>query len=92
MHAKAPAKDARHLAQRPPAAARQEPPDFTLREAQYLKYLVASKTRVRLKLRDNEQVEGVLEYYDASFIRLTRAGDANVFVYKSEIKYLEELP
>jgi sRNA-binding regulator protein Hfq len=72
--------------------ARQPPPDHTLQEAQYLKSLVANKTRVRVKLRDDQQVDGVVEYYDSSFIRLTREDDANLFLYKSEIKYLEELP
>jgi hypothetical protein len=73
------------------AAERQGPPDRTWRETEYLKGLVANKTRVRVKLKDNERVEGVVEYYDAGFIRLTRAGGPNLFIYKSDIKYLEEM-
>jgi sRNA-binding regulator protein Hfq len=75
---------------RPEPADRQGPPDHTLREAQYLRSLVVNKTPVRIRLRDNEEVEGVVEYYDAAFIRLTRPGEANLFIYKSDIKYLEE--
>jgi sRNA-binding regulator protein Hfq len=74
----------------PPPAERQGPPDHTLREAQFLKNLVANKTPVRIKLRDNEEVEGIVEYYDTTFIRLTRRDEANLFIYKSDIKYLEE--
>jgi sRNA-binding regulator protein Hfq len=57
---------------------------------QFLKSLVVNKTPVRVRLRDNQEVEGVVEYYDAGFIRLTRSGEANLFIYKSDIKYLEE--
>lgn len=75
---------------RKPSHAKNAPPESTLRETQYLKDLVANKTPVRVRLRDNEAVEGVIEYYDATMIRLTREGDANLFIYKTEIKYLEE--
>jgi sRNA-binding regulator protein Hfq len=74
----------------PESAAQQGPPDSTLRETNYLRSLVMNKTPVRIRLRDNAEVDGVVEYYDANFIRLTRAGEANLFIYKSDIKYLEE--
>jgi sRNA-binding regulator protein Hfq len=83
--------DARPRAAAPAASEEpQGPPDHTLREAQYLKSLVANQTPVRVRLRNDEQVEGVVEYYDAAFIRLTRRGEANLFIYKSDIRYLEE--
>ena len=82
--------DARPRGPAPESAGQQGPPDHTLREAQYLKSLVANKTPVRIRLRDDQELEGVVEYYDAGFIRLTRHGEANLFIYKSDIKYLEE--
>jgi sRNA-binding regulator protein Hfq len=92
---KGPSKGARPAGARPsgpsPASAdAQGPPDRTLREMQYLKSLVVNKTPVRIRLRDNQEVDGIVEYYDAAFIRLTRSGEANLFIYKSDIKYLEE--
>jgi len=45
---------------------------------------------VRVKLADGEEVAGVIEYYDQSFIRLTRQGQPNLFIFKHDIKYLEE--
>jgi host factor-I protein len=39
---------------------------------------------------DGEVVSGVIEYYDHSFIRLTRHGQPNLFIFKHDIKYLEE--
>ena len=45
---------------------------------------------VRVKLTDGEEVAGTIEYYDQSFIRLTRTDGPNLFIYKHEIKYLVE--
>ena len=42
------------------------------------------------KLSNNEEVTGVVEYYDASFIRITRSGQPNLFIFKHDIKYLIE--
>jgi len=39
---------------------------------------------------DGEEVAGVIEYYDASFIRLTRRGQPNLFIFKHDIKYIQE--
>ena len=48
-----------------------------------------SKT-VRVKLADGEEVVGIIEYYDQSFIRITRTGEPNLFIFKHDIKYLVE--
>lgn len=45
-----------------------------------------------VKLRSNEEFEGRIEYYDSAFIRLTRPDEANLFIFKHEIKYLVEQP
>jgi len=45
---------------------------------------------VRIHLADGEVVSGVIEYYDHSFIRLTRQNAPNLFIFKHEIKYLAE--
>lgn len=45
---------------------------------------------MRVKLQDGEEVAGTIEYYDQSFIRLTRQGEPNLFVYKHDIQYLRE--
>ena len=65
-------------------------PEQTFEEVKYLKHLIEKAIPVRVKLADNEEVRGVLEYYDASFIRLTRVGDPNLFIFKHDIKYLVE--
>jgi host factor-I protein len=41
-------------------------------------------------MADGEEVSGVIEYYDQRFIRLTRVGEPNLFIFKHDIKYLIE--
>jgi len=67
-------------------------PEVTQAEVRYLKYLIDRELPVRVRLRTNEEVEGIIEYYDQSFIRLTRQGAPNLFIFKHDIKYLYELP
>jgi host factor-I protein len=65
-------------------------PEQTFEEAKYLKQLVDSGTPVRVKMADGEEVAGIIEYYDQSFIRLTRDGEPNLFIFKHDIKYIQE--
>ena len=65
-------------------------PEHTFEESKYLKRLIETGATVKVKLSNNEEVTGVVEYYDASFIRITRAGQPNLFIFKHDIKYLTE--
>ena len=53
--------------------------------------LVDERVPVRVRLSDNQEVEGLIEFYDAGFIRLTREGAPNLFLFKQDLKYLYEL-
>jgi host factor-I protein len=66
-------------------------PEQTFEEVRYLKYLIDNQIRVCVRLINNEEVSGTIEYYDQSFIRLTREPDPNLFIFKHEIKYLYEV-
>jgi host factor-I protein len=52
--------------------------------------LIEHGTRVRVKMEGGEEVAGVVEYYDQSFIRITRDGAPNLFIFKHDIKYILE--
>ncbi len=65
-------------------------PEQTFEEVRYLKHLIENQIRVCVRLITNEEVSGRIEYYDQSFIRLTREPDPNLFIFKHEIKYLYE--
>ncbi len=72
--------------------AKSRPTDQTFEEPRYLKHLIDNDIPVCVRLESNEEVCGTIEYYDASFIRLTRKGAPNLFIFKHEIKYLYEKP
>jgi host factor-I protein len=65
-------------------------PEQTFEEVKYLKKLIENATPVRVKMVDGEEVQGIIEYYDKSFIRITRDGLPNLFIFKHDIKYLVE--
>ena len=65
-------------------------PEQTFEEAKYLKRLIENATPIRVKMEDGEEVLGIIEYYDQSFIRLTRQGEPNLFIFKHDIKYIQE--
>ena len=65
-------------------------PEHTFEEAKYLKRLIENSTPIRVTMEDGEEVAGTIEYYDQSFIRLTRAGLPNLFIFKHDIKYIQE--
>lgn len=69
----------------------QKAPEQTFKEVEYLKDLIERRAPVRVRLTDDEEVDGVVEFYDTGFIRLTREGKPNLFLYKHDIKYLYEL-
>ena len=53
-----------------------------------MRNLSEKRIPVRARLTDNSEVEGIIEFYDVDFIRLTRDGKPNLFLYKHDIKYL----
>lgn len=69
----------------------QHAPDQTSAEFLYLTEIAERKTPVVVKLMNGDVVQGWIEYIDRNFIRLTRDGAANLFIYKHEIKYVEEV-
>jgi len=66
-------------------------PEQTFEEVKYLKRLIEERIPVRVRLSDNQEVEGLVEFYDTNFIRITRDGEPNLFLFKHDIKYIYEL-
>ena len=66
-------------------------PDHTYQEVRYLERLVDDRVPVRVRLSDNSEIDGTIEFYDSRFIRLTRQGEPNLFLFKHDIKYLMEI-
>jgi len=53
-------------------------------------WVIGEASSLGVKLSDNEEVSGLIEFFDQSFIRITRPGEPNLFLYKHDIKYLYE--
>jgi host factor-I protein len=66
-------------------------PEQTFEEINYLRRLIEERIPVKVRLSDNQEVQGTVEFYDSHFIRLTREGEPNLFLYKHDIKYLYEV-
>ena len=70
--------------------AKTPPPEETFEESAYLKSLGEKQTLVTIKLQGGDLVQGWIEYYDRDMLRLTREGQPNLFIFKSQIMYIEE--
>lgn len=64
------------------------PPDQTNAESFYYLKQMQSKTEMVLVLRDGEQIRGVIEWYDRHCIKVHRAHEPNLLVYKDVVKYM----
>ncbi len=70
---------------------RSKPPEQTFEEPKYLRRLIENEIPVCIKLTDDTEVRGKLEFYDLAFLRLTREDGPNLFIFKHDIKYLYEV-
>jgi sRNA-binding regulator protein Hfq len=71
-------------------AKKSKPVAQTFEEPKYLRKLIERHTPIVVRLTDNQEVSGTVEYYDSTFIRLTREDGPNLFIFKHDIKYLYE--
>jgi sRNA-binding regulator protein Hfq len=82
----------------PPMAAREggnlhprrrvAPPDQTSAEAFYYLKQMNSKTPMVLVLTDGTELRGHIEWYDRSCLKVHRAKEPNVLIYKHSIRML----
>ena len=73
------------------ASSKKKAPETTLREVEYWKDLVARQQAVRVRLLDNQEHTGTVEYFDLDMVRITRSGQPNLFLFKHDIKYVFEV-
>jgi host factor-I protein len=73
---------------RAPRAPRPASTEQTFAEVFYYQKQIQSKTLLTVVLRNGETVEGTLEWYDRTCIRVTRRDQSSLMIYKSAIKYM----
>jgi hypothetical protein len=66
--------------------------ETTYRETEYIDWLSKNRIPVVIRLLEDEEARGWIEYYDRDVIRLTRSGtgESNLFIFKERVKYLYE--
>lgn len=64
------------------------PPDQTNAENFYYQKQMQSKTPMVIVLTDDEEIHGMIEWYDKACIKVNRIGAPNVVIYKPSIKYM----
>ena len=64
------------------------PQEHTNAENFYYVKQMQAKTPMVIVLNDGEELNGVIEWYDKSCLKLARPDDPNVLIYKLNIKYM----
>ena len=69
-------------------ARKSAPPEQTNAENFYFQKQMQSKTPMVIVLLDDEEVHGVIEWYDKTCIKVNRINAPNLMIYKPSIKYM----
>lgn len=64
------------------------PPQETNAEIFYYKKQMDSHTPMIIVLQDGEEVEGTIEWYDRTALKINRRGEPNIMLLKHNIKYM----
>ena len=72
------------------AGRKKAPPVDTAAEAFYYVKQMAGKTPMVVVTLDGERLEGVIEWYDESAVKLHRRGAPNLLIFKHAIKYMHK--
>jgi host factor-I protein len=64
------------------------PPEQTNAENFYYQKQMQSKTPMVIVLCDDEEIHGIIEWYDKNCIKVNRTSGPNLMIYKPSIKYL----
>ena len=74
--------------ERPANGKKVAPPEQTHAENFYYQKQMQSKTPMVVVLQDDEEIHGVIEWYDKYCLKLNRVGAPNLLIYKPSIKYM----
>jgi host factor-I protein len=64
------------------------PPDQTNAENFYYMKQMQAKTPMVFVMKDGETIEGVIEWYDKTCLKVNRDGPPNLLIFKPNIKYM----
>ena len=72
----------------PSGPRRNGPPEQTHAENYYYQKQIQGKTPVVVVMKDGEEVQGVIEWYDRNCIKVNRSSSSSLLVYKPSIRYI----
>lgn len=64
------------------------PPEQTHAENFYYQKQMQTKTSMVVVLQDDEEIHGVIEWYDKYCLKINRDAEPNLLIYKPSIKYM----
>ncbi len=85
------AREGREREGSPGPRRRPAPPDQTSAEAFYYLKQMNNQTPMVVVLDNGEQLRGHIEWYDRNCIKVHRADEPNLLIFKHSIKYLYKL-
>ncbi len=66
------------------------PPDQTNAENFYYMKQMQSKTPMTIVMKDGETLQGIIEWYDKTCLKVNREGAPNLLIFKPNIKYMHK--
>jgi host factor-I protein len=78
----------RERPERASSAKKVPPAEQTHAENFYYQKQMQAKTPMVIVLQDGDSMEGIIEWYDKTCIKINRTGQPNVLIYKAAIKYM----
>jgi len=73
-----------------PVNGKHQPSEQTHAENFYYQKQMQSRTQMTLVLQTGETIQGTIEWYDKSCIKVHRAGKPNLLIYKPGIRYMHK--
>ncbi len=71
------------------SAGKKTPPaEQTHAENFYYQKQMQAKTPMVIVLQDGDSMQGIIEWYDKTCLKIVRSGQPNVLIYKAAIKYM----
>ena len=64
------------------------PPDQTNAENFYYMKQMQARTPMVIVMKDGETLEGIIEWYDKTCLKVNREGAPNLLIFKPNIKYM----
>ena len=71
-----------------PNLKKSSPPDQTNAENFYYVKQMQAKTPMVFVLKDGETLQGIIEWYDKTCLKINREGEPNLLIFKPNIKYM----